>query len=106
MTENSSVTLQALLQFALPWGTTLVTDSPEKRITWAVMVRAQPPAFPDVSGGELALVSMDLLRTYDTRITLAEVVRGLSEVGVQAVATSAEISQTAITVAREAGVEL
>ncbi len=106
MSENHNATLQALLQFALPLGTQLVAGVAETLVTWAVTVQAQPPAFPDVYGGELALVSMDVLRSYDSRITLAEVVRGLADVGVSAVAASVDSSHSAITVANECGVAL
>lgn len=106
MTENNAASLQALLQFALPLGTTLVTGSPETMINWAVTVRAQPPAFPDLYGGELALVAMDILRSYDSRITLAEVVQSLAEAGVNTVATKDDVSQTAITVANDRRVAL
>src|SRR5262249_43259637 len=98
MSENHSATIQALLQFALPLGTQLRAGAPETTITWAVMVQAQPPAFPDVYGGELALVSMDVLRSYDSRITLSEVVRGLASAGVCAVAASVDNSHAALTV--------
>ncbi|GAB4508488.1 MAG: PucR family transcriptional regulator [Anaerolineae bacterium] len=106
MTENNAATLQALLQFALPLGTTLSAGALDTAITWAVTVRAQPPAFPDINGGELALIAMDILRSYDNRISLAEVVQSLAEVGVSAVAVKGEISQTAITVASERSVSL
>jgi purine catabolism regulator len=106
MTENNSATLQALLQFALPLGASLMAGSPEAMINWAVTVRAQPPAFPDLYGGELALVSMDILRSYDARITLAEVIQSLAEAGVGGVATKDEVSQVAIAVAHERRVAL
>lgn len=106
MTDNNFTTAQALLQFALPLGTSLVTGAPETPIKWAVTVRAQPPAFPDIYGGELALVSMDILRAYDNRMTLAEVIQNLSEVGVQAIATKDDISDTVISVANECQVSL
>ena len=106
MTDNQTATLQALLQFALPLGTTLVTGSPETTINWAVTVRAQPPAFPDIHGGELALVSMDVLRSYNSRITLAEVIRGLAAVGVYAVAASDDINDEAVNTASECQVGL
>lgn len=106
MSEDNAATLQALLQFALPLGTTLAAGTPEMSISWAVNVRAQPPAFPDISGGELALVSMDVVRSYDSRITLAEVVGSLAEVGVNAVAVKDTISQTTITIANERGIGL
>lgn len=105
MTENTA-TLQALLQFALPLGTVLAAGSSETTVTWAVNVRAQPPAFPDIYGGEMALVSMDVLRSYDNRITLAEVVESLAQVGVAAIAVKEEVSQTALAVAGELQVGL
>lgn len=106
MVENHSATLQALLQYALPLGTQMLAGTPEKAITWAVVVQTQPPAFPDVYGGELALVSMDVLRSYDARITLSEVVRGLAAVGISAVAAKDNIAGTAVDAANECGVAL
>jgi purine catabolism regulator len=106
MPEKNTATLQALLRFALPLGTTLVVGDPETTINWAVTVRAQPPAFPDIYGGELALVSMDVLRSYDNRITLSEVVQSLAEVGVRAVAVEGEIAKYAVNLATERTVSL
>ncbi|MBC7812415.1 MAG: helix-turn-helix domain-containing protein [Burkholderiales bacterium] len=103
-TNTNTATIQALLRFALPLGTTLLYGSEEATVNWAVMVRAQPPAFPDIYGGELALVSMDVLRSYDTRMTLTEVVGRLAQVGVTAVAAKGEISDMAAAVAAELGV--
>lgn len=105
MSDNSA-SIQELLQYALPLGTVLVTGTPEIQVNWAVTVRAQPPAFPDIYGGEIALVSMDVLRSYDSRITLAEVVQSLAEVGVSTIAVREEITQTTITVASERGIAL
>jgi PucR family transcriptional regulator, purine catabolism regulatory protein len=104
--KNNTATIQALLRFALPLGTTLATGDPETPISWAATVRAQPPAFPDIYGGELALVSMDVLRGYDARITLAEVVESLAGAGVAGVAVDGEVSQTAVAVAKERGLAL
>ncbi len=106
MTDPNSATLQALLQYALPLGSTLLAGSPDMTIQWAVTIRAQPPAFPDIVGGELALVSMDIVRGYDSRITLAEVVANLADAGVSAVAVRDSVSQTAIASALERGIGL
>jgi hypothetical protein len=106
MSDNNTTTLQALLQFALPLGTTLAAGSADTSINWSVTVRAQPPAFPDIYGGELALVSMDVLKSYNSRITLAEVVQSLAQVGVNAVACADDISDTAIAVANDCHVSL
>lgn len=101
MSESAPVTLQALLQFALPLGTSLVTGAADVTITYAVTVRAQPPAFPDLYGGELALVSMDVLHTFDSRITLADVIRALADAGVAAVAAQGTVTGSAIETASE-----
>lgn len=105
MSDNTA-TLQALLQFALPLGTSLAAGSSDATINWAVTVRAQPPAFPDLYGGELALVSMDVLRSYNSRMTLAEVLQGLAQAGVRAVAALEDVSEDASTVATEQGISL
>jgi PucR family transcriptional regulator, purine catabolism regulatory protein len=101
MVDKNTATLQSLLRFALPLGTTLITGDADVNITWAVTVRAQPPAFPDIYGGELALVSMDLVRSYDNRITLSEVVQSLAEVGVKAVAVEGEIAKFSVNISSE-----
>jgi purine catabolism regulator len=106
MTETNNVSIQALLQFALPLGTNLVTGTPEMTVTYAVTVRAQPPAFPDIYGGELALVSMDVLRSYDSRITLAEVIRSLAQVGVSAIAVQEDASNAAAAAASAVNIAL
>ncbi len=106
MSDNNTTTLQALLQFALPLGTTLAVGAPDVSINWAVTVRAQPPAFPDIYGGELALVSMDVLKSYDSRITLGDVIRSLSQVGVHAVAAHDDVSDVAMAVASECHIAL
>jgi purine catabolism regulator len=106
VTETNSVTIQALIQFALPLGTTLVTGSPDQTVTYAVTVRAQPPAFPDIYGGELALVSMDVLRSYDSRITLAEVIRSLANAGVTALAVQEDVTNAAANAASDVNIAL
>lgn len=108
MTNNthSNVTLQELLRFALPLGTALITGSADAMINWAVTVRAQPPAFPEIYGGELALVAMEILRSYNTRITLEDVIDSLADAGVQAIAIKGDISEAATTVATDRGINL
>lgn len=106
MKERNTATLQALLRFALPLGTNLTAGEPDTEVTWAVTVRAQPPAFPDIYGGELALLSMEVLRSFDSRITLSAVVQSLAEAGVTAVAVDGEIVQDAIKTAGDSNVAL
>ncbi len=106
MSENNPVTLQTILQLALPLGTTLVSGEPEITITWAVTVRARPPAFSEIYGGELALVSIELLQTYDSRITLIDVIKGLSEVGVRAMACPDTLADDVIHAANQYQISL
>ena len=106
MTTNNTVTLQALLQFALPLGTTLAAGSPDTSINWAVTIRAQPPAFPEIYGGELALLSMDILRSYNSRMTLSEVIESLADAGVQAIAVKDSVSDVAVATASSRDVSL
>lgn len=108
MANQNIATIQSLLRFALPLGTSLIAGDADKTVNWAVTVRAQPPAFPDIYGGELALLSMEVLRSYDTRITLAEVIQSLAEVGVNAIGVvlKEEVSQAAVAVANEYRVTL
>jgi PucR family transcriptional regulator, purine catabolism regulatory protein len=104
--EQNTTSLQFLLQFALPLGSTIAAGDPQAIVTWSVTLRAQPPAFPDIGESELALISMDILRSYDSRIDLPEVLQSLAEVGVTAVAVRGEIHPHSITVAEECGVAL
>lgn len=106
MTNNNTVTLQALLQFALPLGTSLVCGSAETVINWAVTLRAQPPAFPELYGGELALVSMDILRAYNNRMTLPEVIESLANASIRAMAIRGDVSDEAMISATEYNVSL
>lgn len=101
MTNKNTVTIQDLLQFALPLGTTLISGSSETLINWVVTIRAQPPAFPEIYGGELALLSMDLLRTYSIRISLGEVIENLAQAGIQAIAVKGDIPDGAVVTAAE-----
>ncbi|MBZ0291997.1 MAG: helix-turn-helix domain-containing protein [Anaerolineae bacterium] len=106
MTNKNTVTIQDLLQFALPLGTTLISGSSETLINWVVTIRAQPPAFPEIYGGELALLSMDLLRTYSMRMSLGEVIESLAQAGIRAVAVKGDIPDDAVATAAELDVAI
>jgi len=106
MSDKNTASIHSLIKFALPLGASLVAGTPQTEVTWSVTVRAQPPAFPEIYGGELALVSMQILHSFDSRITLASVMKSLSNVGVVALAVSGEILQTDIAYADELNVAL
>lgn len=105
-TEKNTASLQSLLRFALPLGTQLAAGEADTEINWAVMVRAQPLALPDIYGGELALLSMDILRSFDSRLKLSDVIESLAEIGAGAVAVVGEVSPSAIQVANERQIAL
>jgi PucR family transcriptional regulator, purine catabolism regulatory protein len=106
MTDNNTVTLQSLIQFALPLGASVVTGVTDATISWSVTVRARPPALPDIAEGEMALISMDILRSYDSRMRLEDVLLSLTEIGVDTVAVCEPIAQPVIEVARDCGINL
>ncbi len=106
MSNEHVAPLRALLREALPQDARLVVGSPDVWVSWAVTLRAQPPAFPDLYGGELALVSMELLRGYDSRITLPEVIARLADAAVSGLAVLGEVSPAALRAAEAQGVAL
>jgi purine catabolism regulator len=63
----------------------------EHPVTWASAMRARPPAFESLQGGELALVSLITLRTLqaqDDTLTLNRLIYDLAERGVAAIAVA------------------
>ncbi len=106
MSDKNSASIQSLLRYSLPLGASIVAGDPDTRVNWSVTIRAQPPVFPDIYGGELALVSMDVLRSFDSRLTLANVLRQLAEYGVHGVLATGAIKQEAVDAAKERGVAL
>ena len=106
MSDKNSASIQSLLRYSLPLGASIVAGDPETKVNWSITIRAQPPVFPDIYGGELALVSMDVLRSFDSRLTLANVVRQLADIGVSAVLATGEIDQDAIATANDCGLAL
>ncbi|HEV2238603.1 MAG TPA: helix-turn-helix domain-containing protein [Ktedonobacterales bacterium] len=63
----------------------------ERPVTWASAMRARPPAFENLQGGELALVSLAtlrLLRAQDETLSLERLIQDLAERGVAAIAVA------------------
>lgn len=106
MSDKNVASLQSLLRYCLPLGASIVAGDPETKVNWSVTIRAQPPVFPDIYGGELALVSMDVLRSFDSRLNLAGVLRQLAGLDVSAVLTTGSASQEAIIAANDCAVGL
>jgi purine catabolism regulator len=59
----------------------------ERRVTWALRMRARLPAFESIRGGELALLSLTQLRRLDE--TLPHLLQTLHREGISAVAVAA-----------------
>ena len=106
MSDNNSATIQSLLRYSLPLGASIAAGDPDTKVNWSVTIRAQPPAIPDIYGGELALVSMDVLRSFDSRLSLAGVLRQLAALGVNAVLATGPAEEEAIAAANECEVAL
>ena len=101
MSDKNTASIQSLLRYSLPLGASLVAGDPETEVNWSITIRAQPPVFPDIYGGELALVSMDVLRSFDSRLTLENVVRQLADFAVSAVLATGDVDQDAIDAAND-----
>ena len=106
MSGKNTASIQSLLRYSLPLGASLAAGDAETQVNWSVTIRAQPPAFPDIYGGELALVSMDVLRSFDSRLTFADVIRQLAEFGVNAVAATGAVEQSAVEAANAGSIAL
>ena len=106
MSDKNAASIQSLLRYSLPLGASIVAGDPDTKVNWSVTIRAQPPVFPDIYGGELALVSMDVLRSFDNRLTLANVLRQLAEFGVNGVLATGLVGQDAVEAANDCGVAL
>jgi purine catabolism regulator len=108
MTDSNTVSLQYLMRAALPPETRLIAGPPDAQINWAVMLRAQSPAVTEMYGGELALVQLDLLRSFESRLTVTEVVQRLAEAkaGAVAIRMKEDIPPQALSIANQENIAL
>ncbi len=104
MTEKNTVTLQSLLRLALPLNTSIAVGDPETPITWAITIRATD--LPEIYGGELAIVAVDMLQSIHKQASPARVIEQLAQADVAAIAIVGTVSQTGIALAQELGVAL
>ena len=101
MTPARSLTVQDMLRLALPLGTQVLAgrDGLGRLVSWPSVLQTRPPAFPDLVGQELALLTLDSLRLVSDKLTLAALIADLSESNVAAVAFSGKfdpVSDTAL----------
>jgi len=108
MTDSNTVSLQYLMRAALPPETRLVAGPADVLINWAVMLRAQSPAVTELYGGELALAQLDLLRSFESRLTVTEIIQRLSDAkaGAVAIRMREEVPPQAISIANQQNIAL
>lgn len=105
-----SVSVRDVIRLALPSGSTIVAGSAGqvRQVTWPAALRATLPAFAELRGGEIALLSVEAARALDSRLTLAVLVRRLANapVPVAGVVALGAITAEDIAVAEEARLPL
>ncbi len=102
------INVQDLIEQVLPKGTQVVAGGAGLRrdVTWATRPRPSPPAFDHLSGGELVLLTANVLQNLDERMTLEAAIRQLAGFEVSAVAFAGRIVAAARTAADAAGLPL
>jgi purine catabolism regulator len=96
MTPARSLTVQDMLRLALPLGTQVLAgrDGLARLVSWPSVLQTRPPAFPDLVGQELALLTLDSLRLVSDKLTLANLVTDLAESNVSAIAFTGKFDPT------------
>ncbi len=108
MNQQSRYTVQDLIRLALPVGTIVAAGQAgmQRRVKWVSVLNTRPPAFPDLAGGELALISLDAMRLLSDKLTLASLIHDLSVMDVAAIAVAGEIGPPALAAADERQIPL
>ena len=103
-----TTTLRDLIRFVMPPGSRLLTavDGLHAHVRAVVGLRATLPAFPELHGGEVTLVSPAQALALDERLTLPHIVRRLAEVPVTGIAVTGLIDEEAVVVARQSELAL
>ncbi|RME51559.1 MAG: hypothetical protein D6790_19820 [Caldilineae bacterium] len=98
---RKTTSLADILRLALPAGTRVLAGAGRmmRPVTWACSLRPSPPAFPNLTGGELALVDMDDLRLLDPRQRLDRVVHSLRQARVAAIAVRGDAPASSLSAA-------
>src|SRR5213082_1760278 len=102
------VTVDDVWRGALPKETELVAGAAGMRreVVWCTALRARPPAFTPLRGGELLLINPQVLSAVDSRLTLARLLESLAGQGVAGAAVSGRVSVEARRVADAHGLPL
>jgi purine catabolism regulator len=78
----------------------------DHEVTWPATLRVRPPAFEPLSGHELALVSLEMLRLLDDSLSLAQLIGRLADRGVAGVVVVGWVDPAAIERAERAQLPL
>ncbi|MGB5052480.1 MAG: PucR family transcriptional regulator ligand-binding domain-containing protein, partial [Caldilineaceae bacterium] len=91
-------TLEDVYRLALPLETQILVGGEHlhRPVSWACSLRPSPPAFPSLTGNELALIDTDDLRQLDSRMRLDRVVQSLRQARVSAIAVRGIVAENAI----------
>lgn len=102
------VTVEDVWRGALPKQTELVAGAAGSRreVVWCTALRARPPAFTPLRGGELLLINPQVLTAVDARLTLARLLESLAGQAVAGAAVLGRVSPEARRVADAHGLPL
>ncbi|GIV87606.1 MAG: CdaR family transcriptional regulator [Chloroflexus sp.] len=77
----TTITVRDVVRLALPDGTTVAAGATNlgRQVSWIATLRATLPAFAELRGGELALLSVAAAQALDPRLTLDVLVRRLAQ---------------------------
>ena len=102
------VTVDDVWRGALPKQTELVAGAAGSRreVVWCTALRARPPAFTPLRGGELLLINPQVLTAVDARLTLARLLESLAGQAVAGAAVLGRVSPEARRVAEAHGLPL
>jgi purine catabolism regulator len=108
LSGQPSLNVHDLLRLALPVGTSIAAGQAglNRSVTWVYVLHTRPPAFPDLQGGEMVLLSLDAMRLLSDKLTLLSLVRDLAETHVSAIGVQGEIGRPARETATELGIPL
>jgi purine catabolism regulator len=102
------VTVDDVWRGALPERTQLVggQGGVRREVVWCTTLRARPPAFTPLRGGELLLVDPQVLAAVDARLTLARLLESLAGQNVAGTAVLGRVSPEARRAADQHGLPL
>ena len=91
------VTVADVWHGALPEGTTLLggKGSLRREVGWCTTLRARPPAFEPLRGGELLLIEAATLTAFDPHLTLPRLLAAVAGQAVAGVAIRGSVSEAA-----------